>query len=249
MAEAAIGGGGDTTLDAFFGGRLLLRQPARGHRAGTDAVLLAAAVPRDFSGRVLDVGAGVGAAGLGVALACPRAAVDLIERDAASAALAAENIATNALRARVLALDILSPARRDAGTADLVISNPPFHDPARVRASPDPARRAAHVGGPGGLAAWVAACLDMAGAKGSLILVHRADAVPALLAALEGRAGAIALKPILGRAGQEATRVLVRATKGSRAPFRLVAPLVLHEGASFTAEAEAIHRGESAVKW
>ena len=249
MAEPAASGRDDTTLDAFFSGQLLLRQPARGHRAGTDAVLLAATVPRDFSGRVFDVGAGVGAAGLGVAFACPQAEVDLIERDAATAALAAENIATNALRARVLELDVLSPARRQAGTADLVISNPPFYDSARVRASPDPARRAAHVGGPGGLAAWIAACLDLAGAKGQVILVHRADAVPPLLAALDGRAGAIALKPILGRAGQEATRVLVRATKGSRAPFRLLAPLVLHEGAGFTAEAGAIHRGESAVTW
>ena len=51
-------------LDAFLGGRLTLRQLPSGHRAGTDAVLLAACVPPNAKGLGVDVGAGVGAAGL-----------------------------------------------------------------------------------------------------------------------------------------------------------------------------------------
>ena len=34
----------DTTEDAVLGGRLILRQPRRGHRFGHDAILLAAAM-------------------------------------------------------------------------------------------------------------------------------------------------------------------------------------------------------------
>ena len=52
--------------DRFLGGRLSLRQPASGHRAGTDAVLLAACLSSSARGRAVDVGAGVGAAGLAV---------------------------------------------------------------------------------------------------------------------------------------------------------------------------------------
>ena len=248
---AALG----TTRDAFYGGRLTMCQPACGHRSGTDAVLLAAAIARDFAGVVADAGAGVGAAGLGVALCCPAARVVLLENDPASVALAAENIEGNGLatRARVVELDILSPARRREaeleGRVDLVITNPPFHQAGAVRASPDASRRAAHVEGAGGLGAWLAACLALLRPHGDLVLIHRADAVPAVLRGLEGRAGGVTLLPVHARAGADAGRVLVRATKGSRGPFRVAPALVLHEERAFTPEAEAIHRGERALDW
>jgi hypothetical protein len=37
----------ETATDLLLGGRLKLEQPLRGHRAGTDAILLAAAVQRE----------------------------------------------------------------------------------------------------------------------------------------------------------------------------------------------------------
>jgi len=58
---------GEFTEDAFLGGGLRLRQPKSGHRAGHDAMLLAAATPARSGDRVVDLGAGVGAAGLAVA--------------------------------------------------------------------------------------------------------------------------------------------------------------------------------------
>ena len=45
-----------TTLDHFLGGALTLRQPASGHRSGTDAILLAAAVG-GAPDRLIDLGA------------------------------------------------------------------------------------------------------------------------------------------------------------------------------------------------
>ncbi len=253
MADTAAGGV-ETTLDAFLDGRLKLRQPARGHRAGTDAVLLAACVPSSFAGLVEDVGAGVGTAGLALACRCPAAHVRLIENDPASAAYAAENIATNdASRVSLLEIDVLAPAARraalGAGGAELVITNPPFLDPAAVRQSPDPGRRAAHVMGEGGLAAWIAACLDLLAPKGSLVVVHRADAAMTLVEAL-GRASGVTLLPIYPRAQGDASRVLLRAIKGSRAPFRLAPALVLHEAdGRFTPDAERLHRGAAALSW
>src|ERR1700741_5197768 len=104
--------------DSFLGGRLLLHQPAGDHRCGTDAVLLAAAVPADFSGLAIDVGAGIGAAGLALAITRPRAQVGLLEIDPFAASLARANIVQNGLSGRCYAVeaDLLSPAGlREAG--------------------------------------------------------------------------------------------------------------------------------------
>jgi tRNA1(Val) A37 N6-methylase TrmN6 len=255
MAEPAPAADPPLTRDAFFGGRLILRQPAKGHRGGTDAVLLAAAVPRDFAGLLVDAGAGVGTAGLGAALVCPAARVSLIERDPLSARLAAENILENRLEDRVAVhpCDLLSSPSRHAvdldGRADLVITNPPFYAPGAVRQSPDLRRRAAHVGGEGGLEAWIVACLSLLNAHGALILIHRADALGDILAALQRRAGAVTLMPIYTKEGEPAKRVLVRAVKGSRAPLSIVPGLVLRDEAGFTASVERINRGEAGLHW
>ena len=256
MDEARDADAPPLTCDAFFGGRLALRQPARGHRGGTDAVLLAAAVPRDCGGLVYDAGAGVGTAGLGIALACPGARVGLIENDPLSARLAAENVVANGLAARVdvHACDLLSAAARRAagviGDAALVVTNPPFHEAGSVRASPDPRRAAAHLSGIGGLEAWIAACLALLGPHGHIVLIHRADALPQLLGALDRRVGAITVLPIQTRIGADARRILVRAIKGSRAPFAIAPALCLQdERGAFTPALQAINRGEAALAW
>lgn len=244
--------------DFFLGRQLRLRQLPHGHRAGTDAVLLAAAAPAEVDGLALDVGAGVGAAGLALARLRPGIAFGLVEKDAATAALARENLHLNQFdeRGRVYETDVLdAPQRRAAGLADgaaaLVITNPPFLDPARARLSPDADKRAAHAmpaAGPGALGEWLAACLALLREGGVLVLIHRPDALPAILAALEGRAGAQALMPVQPRGDRAATRIL-RAQKGSRAPLTIAPALVLHEGERFTADADALHRGTALIKW
>jgi tRNA1(Val) A37 N6-methylase TrmN6 len=254
VADTAASGV-ETTLDAFCGGRLMLRQPVRGHRAGTDAMLLSACVPPSFAGLVDDVGAGVGTAGLALAVRCPDARVRLIENDPATAALAAENAAANLpSRANTLELDVLSAAARraalDTERADLVITNPPFLDPASFRQSPNARRRAAHVIGEGGLAGWVGACLDMLAPKGTLVLIHRADAMLTLLEALGSPTAGVTLLPVYPRADGDASRLLLRLVRGNRAPLRIAPALVLHQAdGRFTPEAERLHRGEAALEW
>jgi tRNA1(Val) A37 N6-methylase TrmN6 len=89
------------TEDAILGGRLRLQQPRVGHRIGHDAILLAAACPATAGDRVVELGAGVGAAGLALALRVPGVEVVLVELDEEFAALARENISANALGQRV----------------------------------------------------------------------------------------------------------------------------------------------------
>jgi tRNA1(Val) A37 N6-methylase TrmN6 len=259
MAEGLAGVSPPLVTDAFLGGRLLLRQPAEGHRYGTDAVLLAAAAPSDFSGLAIDAGAGVGAAGLALAIARPGLRIGLLENDSLLAGLARENLLQNGLPGRgyVVQADLLSAAsRRAAGLIDesagLVISNPPFLDPGRVRLSPDLRKRRAHVmpaAGPAALAAWIAAAVALVAPGGLFILIHRPAALPVILETLATRAGGITVLPGYPRPGTSAARILVRGKKGSRAPLGIAPPLVLHDGKGFTPAAEAIHRGAMLIDW
>jgi tRNA1(Val) A37 N6-methylase TrmN6 len=245
--------------DAFLGGRLLLDQPVKGHRSGTDAVLLAAAAPADFCGLALDIGAGVGAAGLAFVIARPGARINLVENDPFTAGLARANLVKNGLsdRGSVIEADLLSPAsRRDAGLLDesagLVMTNPPFLDPGRARLSPEPQKRRAHamaVQGPAALAAWIAASLALVEPGGLFILIHRPDALPVIIHALTGRVGGITILPVHPRRDRTASRILVRGKKGSRAPLAIAPPLVLHQGEAFTKTADAIHRGAAMIEW
>jgi tRNA1(Val) A37 N6-methylase TrmN6 len=246
----------ETATDLLLGGRLTLEQPLRGHRAGTDAIVLAAAVPGDFVGVLADAGAGVGTAGLTAGLFKPGRDLLLIEREPELAGLAMRNLAANGLKGLVVACDLLDPKSRRAaglmeGMADLVISNPPFLDPGQGHASPDDLRARAHVLDQiGGIESWIRACVAIGSAQAEIILIHRADRLGELLAALQGRTGAISVIAIHPRIRDEASRVLIRAKKGSRAPLRLMPPLVLHEAdGCFTAQAQAIHRGEATIAW
>lgn len=251
MAELAA------TADAFLGGRLHLHQPAAGHRAGTDAVLLGASVPAEATGLAVDAGAGAGAAGLAAALAASALRVALLERDSGLIALARSNIAANQLQDRAFALkaDLLSSrsckaAGLEPQSADLVLTNPPFLSAEGIRVSPNRNKASAHVIGAGGLPAWVGACLRLLRPSGTFLMIHRADALQEALQALSPQVGAIAVLPIHPRADQAASRILVRALKGRRTPLTLAPPLVLHESdGTFTAKAEALHRGVARIEW
>ncbi|MBM3564278.1 MAG: methyltransferase [Alphaproteobacteria bacterium] len=219
-------------FDGFLDGRLRLRQSAAGHRAGTDAVLLAGATPQDQQGLILDVGAGAGAVGLMAALRAPGASVGLVEIDPTSCAFARENVAANDLdaRARVYGADVLSAkSRRGAGLVDesaaLVLTNPPFHDADKVRVTPDAAKARAHVAS-APLAEWVRACLALLAPGGAFVMIHRADALAECLAAVEGRLGGVSIEPIHTRADAPATRILLRGVKGSKAPLSILKGIV-----------------------
>jgi len=242
----------ELTDDAVLGGRLRLRQPSAGHRVGHDAILLAAATGARGGDRAVDLGAGVGAAGLALAQRVNDLTVTLVEIDPALAGIAADNARRNGLDARVraVALDVTAPADAFAaaglgpGASDHVLMNPPFNDPARQNVSADRDRSAAHAAPASALARWAAAASWLLHSAGTLTMIWRADGLGRVLAALEPHFGGIAILPVYGRAGAPAIRVLVRGTKGSQAPLALLPGLDLNDRAGRpTAEAEAVLRG------
>jgi len=240
---------GGTTRDAVLGGRVQLRQPVRGHRAGHDAVLLAAFAPA--AERAVDLGCGVGTAGLAFLARQPQARAILVEIAPDLAALAADNAQLNGLsdRCRVVAGDVLRVARPSgppepaAGAADLVLMNPPFNPAAAHQLSPHGGRALAHGAPAELLREWVTAAYRCLQPAGVLCLIHRPEEVAGLLAALDGRFGALELLPVHPRADAPAVRLLARATKGRRTAPKILPGLVLAEADGRpTAAAEAVLR-------
>lgn len=223
----------DTSEDAFLGGQLRLRQPKSGHRAGHDAMLLAAATAARPGSVAVEFGAGVGAAGLALARRAPGIKIIMVEIDERLVELARGNAARNAIEASVIALDVASSADvfATAGlisdSVDVVLMNPPFNDLSRHRSSPD--KRLAHAAGADTLEEWIHAARRILKSGGVLTLIWRADGLAKLLAALDRGFGSLAILPVHGAAAAPAIRVLIRAVKGGRAPTALYPGLMLKD--------------------
>ncbi len=239
----------ETSDDAVLGGRLVLRQPLRGHRFGHDAILLAAATPAPAGGVAVELGAGVGAAGLALARRVKALAVTLVEIDPVLAELAQGNAARNGLAelVRAVCLDVAAPAGAfaagglPAGTADCVLMNPPFN--AADNPSPERGRRQAHTAPGDALRQWVRTAGRLLRPGGALTLIWRADGLADVLAAVASDFGAVSLLPVYGKPGAPAIRILARAIKGSRAPLTLHPGLLLADAeARPTDAAEAVLR-------
>jgi tRNA1(Val) A37 N6-methylase TrmN6 len=246
MAPEPAGNTGplDITEDAVLGGRLRLRQPRRGHRVGHDAILLAAATPARAGERVVDLGAGVGAAGLAVAKRVDGLRLTLVEIDPALCALARENAALNGLSdVDIRCGDVAALRSGEIETTQRVLMNPPFNDSARYQVSPDAARRLAHAGNSETLKTWVDGAERLLGEGGTLTIIWRADGLADVEQAVRGAFGGLLILPVLPRQDAAAIRVVVRAEKGSTRGRRALAGLVLNEATGKpTPAAESILR-------
>ena len=247
------------TEDAFLGDRLMLLQPERGYRAGLDAVLLAAATPV-LEGpapiEILDVGAGVGVVGLCLACRLPQTRVTLVERDPLLAALARENAERTGLSHRVSVIEADIGARLSAApelkarseSFDIVVSNPPYHDAAAGTPAGDVRKARSHAMPAGSLERWLRFMASMTKPRGTMAMVHRAEALGDVLEGCRRRFGGILIRPLHPRDGAPANRIIVTATRGSRAPLTLSAGIVLHApGGGFSPAIEAALRHGAAL--
>ena len=231
------------SAERFLNGRVIARQPETGFRAGLDAVMLAAAVPDGAA--ALELGAGAGTASLCLAARLKDIVITGLEIDPGLVALANENAGANgvASRVRFAAANIFALPLEFKRDYDCVFLNPPFHG--EGQSPPDPERARALMDD-GTLPAWLEAGMKRVVSGGSLTAILRADRLNEALAALP--LTGVTVLPLWPKAGEPARRALVQARKGSRAPFRLLQGLVLHEGTgAYTRDADAILRGESAL--
>ncbi|WP_068314406.1 tRNA1(Val) (adenine(37)-N6)-methyltransferase [Polycladidibacter hongkongensis] len=245
-----------TTRDNFLGGRVLIEQPAKGtHRAGIDAVLLAAALPNGTKGHLLDLGAGVGTAGFCAAWRLPELQLTSVELDNTAANLARKALtfpqnASFADRVSVLEADITAKGdiRHASGLApnqaDHVIINPPYYAPQRFRITPKQTRADAHALDDRGLEPWIKTAKDILRDKGSLTIIFRADGLADILPLMQGRFGGITIRPIHPTADKPANLILISAIAASKAPLGILPPLVLRncDNTAYTEQVEGILR-------
>ena len=234
------------TTDYIFNKQLCLRQPETGYRFGTDAVMLAACIPA-VGGRLLDMGAGVGAVSLGAAWRLPDLAITAAETEPDLVQLLKHNIALNQMdqRIRPLHADITNLPPVLNNSFDQVVANPPYHHPAGMR--PSSRRRAlAHIGDGPSLTDWVKAGLKALKPKGQLSFIIRADRGDEVITALRTNgAGEILQFPLWSYPSSPAIRLIITARKGVSGPSALLPGLVLHHAdGSLTSECAQVMTGQ-----
>ena len=243
------------TEDGFLGGRLRMLQPEKGFRAGIDSVFLAASIPCGAGESVFEVGMGTGVAALCLIARQPGIHLTGIEIAGRYAMLAEENARRNGFAAnlKVIHADVKDALRKDVanmpepGTFTHAMANPPYFEEGSVTSSPHILKAQAHAFGAEDLKLWVKLAHAAVAARGTMTIIHRAESLGKLLAAMEGRFGDLRVAPLFPRQGAPASRVIVQGVKDSKAPLRILPGLVLHgEGTGFTPEAEQILRDGAA---
>lgn len=235
------------TRDAFLGGKVMVWQPAKGYRAGVDAVFLAAATPAKDGDSVLELGCGVGTASLCLAARVPGVNITGVEWQGEAAALARRNAEENGARLDVVNADLEQlPVAVRTQSFDHVMANPPYFDREASLPSPGAAREAA-MGEDTPLDTWVEVAARRLKPRGRLTMIHRAERLPGLLTAVAARLGSLEVLPLAPRVGRAARLILLRARKDGRAPFKLHAPVTLHAGDRHTHDGDDYTAGITAV--
>lgn len=230
------------TEDGFLNGKLKIKQPKDGFRAGSDAVLLAAAVDLIAGDSLLDVGCGVGTAALCVKYRVPECMVWGLEFQQDLATAARENSERNGLNANLTILDVDIVNRKSFDSLkgpsgrsflndgfDHVISNPPFYAEGRAQKSPNEIKSLAHVEGDANLAYWISFCAARVKPKGKLTLIHRTDRLSEILQEMEKTCGDLTVTPLWPNSKTDAKRVIVQGVKSHKGPMKLTGGIVLHE--------------------
>ena len=222
-----------------------MRQPAKGLRVTSDAVLLAAAVPNEATGTLLDIGSGSGILALSIAKRAKGITAlgldiqnDLVE-------LARENAEMNGLSERVdfQYADVTEKGLLKGVAFDYVITNPPFYNESPLK-TPVAKAIAHHEKTEDLLSAWVDFALRHLKPKGQFIMLHKTERLPEILPLLSKKLGGLTVRPLYSRIGDSSTRIIVSGVLNSKKPFCLLPPLTIHESdGSFSKEANDILSG------
>jgi tRNA1(Val) A37 N6-methylase TrmN6 len=240
-----------TTEDHFLGGRLVIRQPVDGYRAGSDPMFLAAAVPAKAGERVLDVGCGVGTASLCLLARVPEVSVVGLELQPGLAGLARANAEANGFAGSFeVAEGCLTepPPAAPYHHFDHVITNPPWYEPGTIRPPAAESKAIGHMEEVE-LALWLKQAVRFLKPKGRLFVVHRADRLGDILAGLQPlKVGEVRVFPLWPKAGKAATRVVVAARKDAKTPLEVMPGLLLHHpDGGYTDKADDILRRGAAL--
>lgn len=235
-----------TSSDHFFDGRLIIRQPVDGYRAGSDPLFLAAAVSARAGETVLDLGCGVGTAALSLLARIPDVTATGLDIQEDLVGLANDNALANSMADRFQAISgsLTAPPKAVPNHHyHHVMTNPPWYEPGTINPPSAVSKAIGHLEEVD-LAQWLKLAVRFLRPKGRLYVVHRADRLGGILAGLDPLAvGEIKVFPLWPKAGRAASRVLVTARKDVRTPLEIVPGLVLHDlDGGYTVHADDILR-------
>lgn len=229
----------ELTRDMFLSGALEIQQPMAGYRAGVDPVLLAATVPAFAGDNVLELGCGGGVASLCLATRVRGVVITGVELQSDYADLARRNAAVNGVEMDVHCVDLRHlPDPILQQNFNHVIANPPYYLRTQGTAATD-AGRETGLAEQTPLADWIAVATRRLKPKGYLTVIQDAERLPELLSVMDDRLGGVKILPLSPRIGRPAHLVIVQARKGARAAPQLLAPIVMHEGASHDGDRES----------
>lgn len=242
----------DTDEITVLGGRVKLCHIPGSLKASIDSVLLAASCPAKPGSKILDLGCGVGTAGLCVLNRVENTELTGIDIQDDHIEMAEHNAALNALseRSTFSTQSIMDYVRYLEGSAtkpyfDHVICNPPYLDAGAHLTSLHAKKQTAIGQSEEGAALqdWLDCALRNLKNGGSFTIIHRADHTDKIIQGLGKRFGAIEIIPFWPKSGQPAKRVIIRALKNRQSPAHLHPGLTLHEeDGSYTKETEEILR-------
>ena len=244
---------GAVSEDTLLGGRVRLRQPVDGYRVAIDPVLMAASVPAGPGERVLEIGAGSGAAALCLASRVEGCLITGLENDVDLAALCRRNVKANGLdrTVDVIVGDLRDPpARLGPASFDHAMANPPWNSNGAGPPPRNEQRAKAHVEQGADLVHWVRFAATMLRRGGTLTTILTAERLDEHLGAYTASGiGETVVVPLWSKDdGRPAHRVILRGRKEVRAPVSLLPGFVLHvNNGRYTTEIERILRHGAAL--
>ena len=228
--------------------RLKLLHSEKGFKTSIDSVLLASACPVKAGEHVLDLGCGVGGAGLCVLARVKGAYLTGVEIQKEHAELAERNAEVNLFQDNTTFINADIREYREEKAFDHVIINPPYLESGAHLRSPDEEKATAMGHEDLDIKDWVDCAHFCLKSKGSLTIIHRADQIDKIIRALGKRFGAIEIIPLWPKEGVNAKRIIIRCYKDRYSPTTLHAGLILHDDeGEYTHAAEKILREAQAL--
>jgi tRNA1Val (adenine37-N6)-methyltransferase len=238
--------GPDESLDPLFHGKLLFIQKQNGYRFSMDAVILAKLTIAGKGDRVLDLGAGCGVIPLILSLDSRCGPLVGVEVQPDLVELARRNVLLND---RQESISILHMNLKDikehleAGSFDVVVSNPPFGTPGTGRISPRPQRAVARHEIEASLEDVLEAAFYALKTGGRLFVIYPASRLVRLICGLKKRSlEPKTLRMVHAREGSEAQLAVIHAAKGGGEELTVLKPLYVYNvSGEYTAEMEDIY--------
>jgi len=229
------------TSDAFFNGKILIKQNKTGYRFSIDAILLASHVDTHPGDRVIDIGTGCGIIALMLAYRNPEIKVYGIEVQKSLSVLAAHNVKKNNMedQIEIICADVKDLKKSAiSGAADIVVCNPPYRKAKSGRVNPDNQRAFARHE----IKITLPDVFETAGGllrvSGKFIMIYPSERTADII--MHMRLSGIEpkyLRFIYSKKNAESKLVIVEGVKGGRPGAMIAPPLVIyHEDGTYSDE-------------